>query len=129
MNRYRSFALLVLAPLALLSASCQQHVVQAHPDAYAGVGLDLGANPEGPVVRAAIDGGAAQHAGFAGGERIVSINGIPTRGMALASAVAKLRGAPGTAVEVLYDDAKGNRQRVRLVRQPIRKEGEGYVAH
>jgi carboxyl-terminal processing protease len=67
---------------------------------FGGVGLDLVLDEatKEPVVAAARVGAAAWKAGVRGGDRIVGIDGVPTRGLPLAEVARRLRGPPGEPV-------------------------------
>lgn len=67
---------------------------------FVGVGLELEADPASgqPVVVMPLPDGPAWQAGIVGRERIVAVDGVPTRGVPLSDVVRGLRGRRGTAV-------------------------------
>jgi carboxyl-terminal processing protease len=69
-------------------------------DPFGGVGLELAIDESSrePVVIAPRAGAAAWVAGVRGGDRIVAIDGVATRGLTLSEVVQRLRGPPGEAV-------------------------------
>jgi carboxyl-terminal processing protease len=67
---------------------------------YGGVGLELGSRGDEVVVVSPIDDSPASRAGFAPGDRILEIDGVPTRGWKESDAVRSLMGPPGTKVLV-----------------------------
>lgn len=69
---------------------------------FVGVGLELEPHPRTgePVVVATLPDSPAWRGGVRGGERILAIDGVPTRRLPLADAVGRLRGQRGTAVSL-----------------------------
>jgi carboxyl-terminal processing protease len=66
---------------------------------FAGVGLELVLDGRGDLVVAGpVVGGPAWAAGLAAGDRILAIDGVPTRHVPLDDCAARLRGHPGVAV-------------------------------
>jgi carboxyl-terminal processing protease len=77
-------------------------VEAALDQAFGGVGLEFSAGPveEHPVVRVVRPESPAMRAGFAPGDRILSVDGRSTRGLALSETIGMLRGRVGTRVNV-----------------------------
>lgn len=67
---------------------------------FGGIGIEISLREDWLTVVAPIEGTPADQAGLLAGDRIVAINGKPTRGIALQDAVDQLRGKIGTAVKV-----------------------------
>jgi carboxyl-terminal processing protease len=65
---------------------------------FGGIGIEVSQEEERLTVVSPIDGTPASRAGLKAGDRIVTINGEPTRGMALADSVMRLRGPAGSSV-------------------------------
>ena len=65
---------------------------------FGGLGIEISIHDNLVTVIAPIDGTPAYDAGVKSGDRIVKINGEPTRDITLIDAVKKLRGEPGTTV-------------------------------
>jgi carboxyl-terminal processing protease len=67
---------------------------------FVGVGLELEPDPRTgePVVVTTLPDSPAWRGGMRGGERIVAVDGVPTRRETLAAVVGRLRGPRGTAV-------------------------------
>ena len=67
---------------------------------FAGVGIEVEVREERVIVIAPIEGAPAEKAGVRSGDRIVAIDGEATRGVPLEKLVKKMRGAPGTSVQL-----------------------------
>lgn len=67
---------------------------------FGGLGIEISIRDNLLTVIAPIDGTPAYNAGIKAGDRIVKINGEPTRDITLIDAVKKLRGEPGTTVNI-----------------------------
>jgi len=67
---------------------------------FGGLGIEISIRDNLLTVIAPIDGTPAYNAGIKAGDRIVKINGEPTRDITLIDAVKKLRGEPGTTVNL-----------------------------
>jgi hypothetical protein len=93
----------------------------AGKEEFAGVGLEVSvANGPLTVVRA-MEGAPASRGGVQAGDTIVSVDGISTKGMAIADAVGRMRGAKGTSVTLGVMRAGWNAPRdFTLVRDVIR---------
>ncbi|MBI4641989.1 MAG: S41 family peptidase [Candidatus Tectomicrobia bacterium] len=65
-----------------------------------GIGIQIGIQDKALTVIAPIPGTPADELGFQPGDRIVEINGTPTKGLSLEDAVNKLRGPKGTKVRI-----------------------------
>ncbi|HEX9780318.1 MAG TPA: S41 family peptidase [bacterium] len=68
---------------------------------FGGLGIEITIKDELLTIISPIDGTPAHQAGLAAGDRIVKIDGELTRGITLLEAVKKLRGRPGTQVELV----------------------------
>ncbi len=68
--------------------------------AFGGVGIEVDARRDTITVIAPIDGSPAARAGIRSGDRIVMVDGKPTRGVPLERIVRTMRGAPGTKVRL-----------------------------
>lgn len=78
------------------------------PASFVGVGVEITMEAAGArVVRVFPNGGAAR-AGVEDGDVFLEVAGEPTRGQSLAAVVGRLRGEPGTKVEVLSRTPRGN---------------------
>ena len=67
---------------------------------FGGLGIEISIRDNLLTVIAPIDGTPAYLAGVKAGDRIVKINNEPTRDITLIDAVKKLRGEPGTTVDL-----------------------------
>lgn len=67
---------------------------------FVGIGIEVSTKGGMLHVISALDGSPAELAGVRAGDAIIKINGEPTRDEALDSAVAKLRGEPGSVVRL-----------------------------
>ena len=67
---------------------------------FGGLGIQISEEHGVPKVISPIDGTPAYHAGLQPGDLIVRIDGESTQGMDLSKVVRKLRGKPGTSVDI-----------------------------
>ncbi|HKW49855.1 MAG TPA: S41 family peptidase [Gemmatimonadaceae bacterium] len=105
---------------------------------YAGVGIQMDVRDGWITVVAPLPGTPAQRAGILTGDRVVDIDGRPTRAWSSDEAIKALRGAPGSTVHLTVE-RPGNPTRLpfRLTREEIRfhsvqhalmlRNGVGYV--
>ena len=120
----RRFGLvLASAWLACASGGCKQdepeRVLQAYPDNYGGVGLELATGKDYPSVRRVFEGTPAAMGGLLVGDVLLQIDGIDLRGRNLADVVAGLRGEIGTRVVVTLRRGAGGKELVPLVRRAV----------
>ncbi|HEY0838744.1 MAG TPA: S41 family peptidase [Vulgatibacter sp.] len=104
---------------------------------FGGLGIEIGAEPEGLRVIAPLDETPAARAGLLAGDRILAIDGETTKGMTVIAAVKKMRGPPGTKVRLTLDRSGFSTPReIVLLRDRIQVEsvlsklypgGFGYV--
>lgn len=120
--------LLCLAVLcgAWLSA-CQSETIDAFPDHYVGVGVELTMEAAGARVVRVLPGGPAAEGGLEPGDVVLEVEGQPVRGKALAEIVSGLRGEPGSTVRLRARTARGDRV-VTLTRRAIEAQSSGYKA-
>ena len=124
------------------------HSVFMPPDAYrelkvdtegrfGGVGMEVTIKDNTLTVVTAIEGTPAQKAGVREGDRILKIDGVPTRELGLAEAVRRMRGARGTKVHLTLV-RQGAREpmdvtlardiiRIKSVRWEVPEDGIGYI--
>lgn len=87
---------------------------------FDGVGIEVGVRHGLLIVVAPIKGSPADAAGIEAGDRIVKINGDPTKGMNLGEAVTKMRGRRGSRVTLtLTREGEKNPFDVTVTRQII----------
>jgi len=67
---------------------------------FGGVGIEVDLRDDAITVIAPIEGSPAERAGVRSGDRIVAVDGQPARGEPLDKMVRKLRGTPGTKVQI-----------------------------
>jgi regulator of sigma E protease len=89
-------------------------------DALERVGLRLYRPPLAPVLGQVVPGGAAERAGLAAGDRIVSVDGQPIENWE--AFVNAIRSHPGTALSITYERA-GARQTVEVVPEAVNAGG------
>ena len=94
----------------MLGVACQQNVIEAMPDSYVGVGVELTIDAAGARVERTLPASAAAEAGLQAEQVILEVNGVVLRGKRLADVVSMLRGAPNTQVEILVRTPEGERQ-------------------
>lgn len=84
----------------LLDAAEYEQVRISTSGHYTGVGLEVRGDGDQVVVVAPIPGSAAERAGLRAGDVLVSVDAEPVTAAALDATIRRLRGAPGTAVDV-----------------------------
>ena len=67
---------------------------------YSGVGLEVSVEEERVVVVTPIEGSPADRAGIRGGDVVISVDGMPVDSSDLNDTVARLRGVPGSNVQL-----------------------------
>ncbi|MCK4237267.1 MAG: S41 family peptidase [Candidatus Krumholzibacteria bacterium] len=67
---------------------------------FGGLGMTISARDGFPTVISPLEGTPASRLGIQGGDRIVEIEGVSTKGWSSEKAVSKLRGKPGTQVNI-----------------------------
>lgn len=67
---------------------------------FGGLGITISIRDDFPTVISPIEGTPAYRLGIQGGDRIVEIEGVSTNGWNSEKTVSKLRGAPGTKVDI-----------------------------
>lgn len=88
---------------------------------FGGVGVEVESKGERIIVISPIEGGPAERAGILIGDRIVAVDGEPTRGQSIDKLVRKMRGAPGSKVEVTVDRPGEDKLKTfTLVREEIK---------
>ncbi|HEU4412175.1 MAG TPA: S41 family peptidase [Polyangiaceae bacterium] len=88
---------------------------------FGGVGLEVELRDGQPFVVVPIEGSPAAKAGIKPGDRIVAIDGESTRGQPLDKLIKKMRGDPGSRVEIsVQSESDDAPRRVSLVRDAIR---------
>jgi carboxyl-terminal processing protease len=109
---------------------------EVEPSERGGVGLELRRRDDRLVVVGPIEGGPAARVGIRAGDRLITIDGMPTDGLSLVEAIQRLRGPIGTEVALTLQRS-GDRESsvVRLVRARVEirvtvrrlATGHGYV--
>src|SRR5690606_37125546 len=93
--------------IAIGTLGCEV-TMDPQPASFVCVGVEITMEAAGArVVRVFPNGGAAR-AGVESGDVFLEVAGESTRGQSLASVVGRLRGEPGTRVEVLSRTPRGN---------------------
>src|SRR5258708_40049130 len=67
---------------------------------FGGVGIEVDGSDDAITVMAPMEGSPAERAGIRSGDRVVAVDGQPARGEPIDKLVRKLRGAPGTKVQI-----------------------------
>ena len=88
---------------------------------FVGIGLRVGIAGDVLTVESAIEGTPASKAGMQAGDAILSIDGKPTAGLAIADAVGRMRGVKGTSVTLGVQRAGWNAPRdFTIIRDVVR---------
>ncbi len=97
----------------------QEMQVETH-GSFGGLGIEITVKDRSLIVVAPIEGTPADRAGLQPGDRIVKIDGQPTKDMTLMDAVRKLRGPKGTKVTIsILREGLQEPMDVTLVREVI----------
>jgi len=122
-RRLVAAATLLLA--ASVACSSKKEKVEAFPTTFVGVGVELHIDESIPHVVRVLNGGAAERAGLAAGDRLVAVNGEPTSGKTLGDVVMSLRGPPESQVSVSVERA-GQKITFVLHRVAMSRESGDY---
>ena len=102
-----------------LSAERLKRLQESTTGNYHGVGLQLDLREGGIVVTAPRSGSPAERAGLAAGDRIVEVDGQPTKGWTIEEARNTIRGPVGGTVKLVVERNGGVRIPFTLVRSEI----------
>jgi carboxyl-terminal processing protease len=84
----------------LMEPSAFRMFLQDTQGFFTGIGIYIDVRDDYPIVVQPIDNTPASRAGLRPGDRIVEVDGVPTKGMSLQEAVTRIRGREGTAVRL-----------------------------
>jgi len=101
-----------------VSTACTDSGMDANPDSYVGVGVELTMEAAGARVVRVLVGSPASEAGLAVGDVVLQVGDESARGKTLAEIVKQLRGAPGSQVTLLARTAGGNKE-LTITRAPL----------
>lgn len=124
-NRHRRLAAAAALLLAAGAACSKKEKVEAFPTSFVGVGVELHIDESVPHVVRVLNGGAAERAGLAAGDRLVAVNGESTSGKTLGDVVMALRGPPESQVSVSVERA-GQKITFVLHRVAMSRESGDY---
>lgn len=104
---------------------------------FGGIGIQIGVKDAQLTVIAPIEGTPADKVGIKAGDKIIKINGEPTKDMSLQDAVGKMRGPKGTSVTITImreglTEAKDftivrDIIKIQSVRSKMLEDGIGYI--
>ena len=117
----RGLVVWVLGWQCCLWSCSRTKVIEAFPESYVGIGVELSiGSDEIPYVVRTMKGGSARQAGMEPGDKIISIDGEATRGRGLASVVAAIRGEVGTQLAVeLRKPGEESSLHLLILRRPV----------
>jgi C-terminal processing protease CtpA/Prc len=121
MHRTLKTAALLIAAAAL--AGCEGRKVQAFPQSFTGVGLELKAVDSGAEVVKVIAGGPAESGGVKTGDVITAIDDAPIDGLPLENIVEKLRGPAGSQVSITTMRVNQGKPAIVILRRESLKKG------
>jgi carboxyl-terminal processing protease len=97
-----------------------QQFQQSISGEFDGVGMSVEESPRGLLVLTVFDGSPAKAADITDGDIVTEVNGRSIAGTSADIATAKIKGKPGTSVELTVSDPKTDRQRtIDLERERI----------
>jgi len=105
---------------ALLTPRQVEEIRVSTQGSFGGLGLSVQIKDGLLVVVSPFDGTPAWRAGVRAGWRILAVDGRPVEGLDLDQAVALMRGAPGSQVEIEFEPPGGAARREVLTREVIR---------
>lgn len=119
---------------AFLDADQYRRILDSTSGSYTGIGLDVGIDDGRIVVLSPVADGPAAAAGVRAGDVIISVDGMPVGPVEFDDTIARLRGAPGTRVQLSVirgEDAEPHsfdiqRGEVNLASVEWRRLGSGY---
>ncbi len=104
----------------LLTPSVYREMKLGTTGKFGGLGIVIGAQDGRLVIQSVLDGTPAQRAGLKSADKIIQINNESTINMSLSEAVKRLRGPPGTPVDVwIMRKAFAEPRKFRIVRSNI----------
>ena len=100
----------------------RQFYRQSIGDEYAGLGVEVAADPRGALVTTVFDASPAQAAGMRPGDRIISADGVALAGMPLDSVIARLLGPPGSWIHVAVNRGRAEQAlQLRIQRAAVHR--------
>jgi len=123
----RRAAVVAVLPALVALAACESRTLEAYPHKLGGVGVVLNRDGGGFVITKVVAGGPADEAGVHAGDRLLAVNGEPSRDRTLAQIVESLRGDAGTDVLLRVGGEHGE-VNVVVHRRTLEKKGAGYEA-
>ena len=104
---------------------------------FGGLGMEVGAEDGFVKIISPIEDTPAERAGIKSGDSIGKIDGVSTRGMTVSEAVKKMRGKPGTNIELTVSRKDSSKPlvfkltraiiKVQSVRSKLIEPGYGYI--
>ena len=110
----------ILVLLVGLGACSNDEALEAFPDRYVGIGVELRMEAAGAHVVRVLSKSGAEASGLKSGDVILQANGTPLRGKALAEVVKVLRGKVETAIPLLVRSKEGE-TKVQVKRQSLQR--------
>lgn len=84
---------------------------------FDGVGMSVEESPRGLLVLTVFDGSPAEEAGIVDGDLVTEVNGESIAGTPADLATAKIKGRPGTSVELTIVDPRTERERTKTIQR------------
>ena len=101
---------------------------------YGGLGLEVTSDQGAVKIIAPMDGSPGARAGIKAGDRIIAIDGVTILGLPLDEAVAKMKGKPGTTIDVTVAREGEDPKIIKITREiivlrPVTHRIEGDVGY
>ncbi|MEK7661286.1 MAG: S41 family peptidase [Pseudomonadota bacterium] len=119
---------------SFMSSNEYTNMQQSTNGEYGGLGLEVSSEGGAVKVISPMDGSPGERAGMRSGDKIIAIDGVTIIGLPLDQAVEKMRGRPGTTIELTVIRDGEDRKIVRITREiivlrPVTHRIEGNVGY
>jgi carboxyl-terminal processing protease len=117
-----------------MSARDFTNMQQSTKGEYGGLGLEVTSDQGAVKIIAPMEGSPGERAGIKAGDRIIAIDGTTILGLPLDEAVAKMKGRPGTTIEITVAREGEDPRLVKITREiivlrPVTHKIEGDVGY
>ena len=94
---------------------------------YGGIGAIIRTGENYAIIAEAYEGFPAAKSGLTGGDELISIDDFSTKGKPISEVSAKMKGVPGTELQIVFKHAGDNEpQKLKLIREQIKINNVSY---